>query len=215
MAKTSGPLLSLGARGTIAGTMTFASWRGVGYARQRVIPANPNSTGQQSTRNAFSYASALWKTAPALFLAPWDLFAQGQPLTGRNAYISSFVSNVRGETDLQAMVFSPGAKGGLPPDSIAITAGSNQLQVDFTNPDAPTGWTLVSAIAAAVLDSDYATDPVPTIVADEDATTQAQVTLTGLTASSLYAVGAWLEWTKADGTTAYGSSVLSTATPTV
>lgn len=215
MAKITAPFLALGASGTIADTLVASKWKGRPYMRQHVIPANPNSTGQQSTRNAFTVANEIWKVGPALFIAPWNLFAQGQVLTGRNAFMGAYVRDNRGQADLTNMLFSPGAKGGLPPNSIAVTPGSNQLTIDFTNPSAPTGWTLDSAIAAAILDADPETTTDVLITAAEDAVSQAQVILSGLTASVQYDIGAWLQWTKPDGSTAYSVSTLDTGTPTV
>ncbi len=34
--------------------LVFATWKGIGYARQYVIPGNPNSTAQQAQRLAFA-----------------------------------------------------------------------------------------------------------------------------------------------------------------
>lgn len=215
MAKITAPLLSFGGAGTIGKAVTFASWRGTAYARQRVVPANPQTVAQTATRTVFTSGSQLWKLAPALLKAPWDRFAAGQPLLGRNAFIGRFVTDQRGEADLTGMAFSPGAKGGTPPTSISLTPGSGQIQVDFVNPAPPPGWTLESAVAAAILDQDPSAMTDFKVTADEDDVSQAQVTLTGLTSSVLYVVGAWLRWSKPDGTTAYGASISDTATPTV
>lgn len=213
MAKITGGLLSLNATGTIADTLTFAKTRGVAYARQRVVPSNPNSTGQQTTRNTFSWTSGVWKNAGSLLRAPWDAYASGQPFNERNAFMGQNLAALRGLGDLSAFIGSPGARGGLPASSIALTAGSEQITVDFTNPAAPTGWTLVSAIAVAIADQDPENAADYVTVAGEDDTSQAQVVLTNLTASQLYYVAAWLEWQKPDGTTAYGASILDSDTP--
>lgn len=50
MAKVTSPLMSLDASGSIAGALTFSKWKGRNYARQLVIPANPQTTGQQVNR---------------------------------------------------------------------------------------------------------------------------------------------------------------------
>lgn len=214
MAKVNAPLLSLGGSGTIGGSMTFSKWKGRPYVRQRVDPSNPNTASQQETRSVFAWSSGVWKVAGTLLRAPWERYAQGLVLSGRNAFQGQNTKAMRGETDLALMIFSPGAKGGLPPVDITLTPGSEQIQVDFTNPSAPDGWTLVSAIACAIRDQDPQTEVLYDTVEDEDDTTQSQVTLTGLTASELYQVGAWLEWTKPDGSTAYGASLIDSATPT-
>ena len=143
MAKTTGPLLSLDASGTIADTLTFSRWRGIGYARQRVIPANPQSAAQTLTRSAFKWTSDTYRSAPSLLREPWEAFAAGQPFVSRNAYMGQNTEVLRPVTVITSMIFSPGARGGIPPTSIVLTAGVDQLTVDFTNPAAPTGWSSV------------------------------------------------------------------------
>lgn len=51
MAKTTGPLFSLEASGTIAKTITYSRWKGRPYSRVRVIPLNPFSAGQVRARD--------------------------------------------------------------------------------------------------------------------------------------------------------------------
>lgn len=212
MAKVTAPLLSFGASGQIAQTQVYSKWKGRPYVRRYVIPSNPNTAGQVATRSVFSWANGVWKNAPTLFISPWDRFATGQVLTGRNAMIGQNVRNLRGDVVLDDMVFSPGAKGGPPADSIVLTPAAGQITVDFTNPTPPTGWVLASAIAAAIVDQDPATAVLFTMVAAEDAPAAASVVLTGLDAATLYQVGAWLRWTKPDSSIAYGPSINDTAT---
>lgn len=213
MAIPTAPLLSFSASGQIAKSMVFSRWKGRPYVRRYVVPSNPQSTAQTATRTVFAWGNAVWKTAPTLFQAPWDLFATGQVLAGRNAMLSSVVSNLRSQTDLALMEFSPGAKGGLAATSIVTTPGVGTLSIAFTNPTPPTGWTLISAIAAAIKDQDPSTGILYAVTAGEDSVSQATVLLSGLD-TVLYRVGAWLEWTKADGATAYGPSLLDSDTPT-
>lgn len=212
MAKITGGLLSLGARGTIGKTVTFAGWRGQPYARQTVIPANPNSTAQQSTRGVFSVANAIWKAAPADFIAPWDRYAVGQKLLGRNKFVGDYVSALRGQIDMANMVFSPGAKGGLAPVSLVLTPAALQITADITAPAVPTGWTLDAALAAIMTDDDPQTRTDYAMTVTSDATAPYSIVFAGLTAATPYVVGAWLEWTKPDGTKAYGASITDQAT---
>lgn len=213
MAKVDGPLLSLGGSGTIAGTMTYSKWKGRPYARRRVDPANPNSSEQQLTRNAFAWSSNVWKVAGALWRAPWTLYAKGQVLTDRNAFQGFATRSLRGETDLNEMVFSPGAKGGLPPVDITLTPSSGAINVAFTNPAAPTGWAIASAIAVAIPQQDPQSAILYNSVEAEDDSTMNDVDLTGLENGTEYEVGAWLKWTKADGSVAYSVSLNDQATP--
>lgn len=214
MAKVTGGLLSLGAEGTIASTLTFSKWKGRPYARQRVVPANPQSTAQTLTRDIFSNLNAIWKLMPALWVAPWDRFATGQVLTGRNAFVGQNVAVLRGEVDLAKLIFSPGAKGGLPQDATVFTPAAGQVTVDFTNPTPPSGWTLQAAVAAAIVDGAPESITDFTSSAQEDVSDPfTQVVISGLAAGD-YAVGAWLRWAKPDGSIAYGPSVTSVETVT-
>lgn len=213
MAQPTAPLLSFAASGQIAKTLVYSRWKGRPYVRRYVIPANPQSTAQTVTRNTFAWGNQVWKLAPTDFQAPWNAFASGQVLTGRNAFLSSVVSTLRGDTDLTDLVFSPGAKGGLAPDAVAVTPGVGTLTVDITEPSLPTGWAIVAGYAAAIEDQDPATGTLFPITAGSDATTPFQVVLSGLN-TNLYRVGAWFEFTKADGATAYGPSLQDSDTPT-
>ena len=214
MAKVTAPLLSFGAGGQVAKSLVYATWKGQPYVRRHVIPANPQSIAQTLTRDTFSNANAIWKLMGALAISPWDRFAQGQVLTGRNAFVSSFVKLNRAQVDLSAMVFSPGAKGGLPADSILATPGVDSITLDFTVPTPPTGWTLEAAIGAAIVDGDPATITDFTTVVVEDVAAPFSVVLTGLTTVGLHHWGGWLRWAKPDGSIAYGPSLIGDDTPT-
>lgn len=51
MAKVTGPMFSLDARGKFADALVFSSWKGRPVVRQLVVPANPQSVDQQVARN--------------------------------------------------------------------------------------------------------------------------------------------------------------------
>ncbi len=214
MAKVTGPLLSLGGSGTIGKTMTFSTWRGVKYVRQRVVPENPNTTAQAETRNVFKMLVEAWKLLPTIGFTPWDTFALGRPFTGRNAFIGQNVAVLRNDVNLDDMIGSPGARGGLPPDSIVTAAGVATITVTFTQPGVPTGWTHVAAQAMVTPDQDASVAFVGPWVAAEDAATPFDtVVLAGLD-TVLHQVFGWNKWTKPDGRTAYSVSLQSTETPT-
>ena len=59
MAKVTGPLMSLDASGTVAGTVVFSKWHGRNYVRQRVIPQNPRSEDQEFARNDMRVSAAI------------------------------------------------------------------------------------------------------------------------------------------------------------
>lgn len=59
MAKTTGPLFSLEASGTIAKTITYSRWKGRPYSRVRVVPLNPYTADQVTARNRIRTMAAV------------------------------------------------------------------------------------------------------------------------------------------------------------
>ncbi len=207
MAKITAPLLSFGASGTIGKVMTFASWRGVGYARRHVIPGNPKSTAQVLTRDIFANFNTRWKQGGPLMRAPWDRFAVGQKFVGRNSYMGKNLEATRGEADMALYIGSPGAKGGLPAASLVLTTvAANGIEAAITAPTPPTGWTLTSGIATCLLDQTPEATVTDTIQEGEQVAIPGDVDFTGLDAAT-YFVQAWLKWAKTDGSVAYGASI--------
>jgi len=72
MAKTTGPLFSLTASGTVGKTITYSNWKGRPYVRRRVIPLNPMSADQQAVRNAMRClaSSITWANVTAMKTTP-------------------------------------------------------------------------------------------------------------------------------------------------
>jgi len=207
MAKTTAPLLSFDARGQVGQTQVYSSWRGRKYVRRQVIPANPQTASQTLTRSAFSWLQGVYKNAPPLFTAPWEAYIVGKPLTARNALTKFNLPGLRSEVDLINFVFSPGALGGPAPASFAAVGGNDLITVDIVPPNLPTGWTITKAIAACIPDQDPQSGTELVIIAGSDASDPYQVVLSGLQSVVLYQVGAWLEWLRPDGKTAYSPSL--------
>jgi hypothetical protein len=213
MAKPTAPLLSFGASGQIGETLVYGTWRGRKYARRYLIPSNPQTAEQQLTRGVFSFLQAAWKTAPPLVQAPSERYIFGKPLTARNRWTQQNLSALRGETDLNNMVMSAGAFGGLPPTAVVATPGTGDITVAITAPSVlPTGWTIQAAVAACIPDGDPETSTLTTIVAGEDLTSTYSIVLAGLD-TVLYQVRGWLRWVRPDGSIAYSPDLADTATP--
>lgn len=213
MAKLTAPLLSLGASGTIADTLTIGSWRGVPYARQRVIPSNPKTAAQTQTRGTFAWLNAVWKAMPALALAPWSAGARGKPLTDRNLFIKSNLPGLRGATDLTNFVGSPGVLSAPPPAAVNITPGVGQITIDLTEPTLPQGWTTAEAVAIVI--PDQAPDGAFTgdVQAASDGTSPYSIQFTGLSAGAYFAAG-WFRFLRPDGQSAYSVSLGAVTTVT-
>ena len=212
MAVPTGPLLSFGASGSIAKTVVFSKWKGRPYVRRHVVPANPKTAAQLLTRNVFTWSSNVWKSSPTLLRSPWDRFATGQVLTGRNSFIGKNVNLMRPETDILLWLGSPGAKGGLAFTSINLTPTSQGFDVTNVVPAIPTGWTFTRGVAAALESQNPQSGTEFLITAADDLVAGDPVQLTGLLALTAYTVAAWIEWAKPDGSVAYGVSINDTDT---
>lgn len=214
MAVLTGPLMSLGASGTIANTLTYAAWKGIPYARTRVIPANPQSVSQSQTRDVFRYLQDLYKFLPGIGREPWIAAVRGIPMTAQNMMLSKNIGTLRTDTDLNALVLSPGAAGGIPPAAAIITPGNDQISVAVTAPTAPSGWTLVGAQGVVVKDQDPH-DPIEASpVAVEDLTSTYTLLFTGLESVVLYQVATWLKWETPNLSTAYSVALRGTGLTT-
>lgn len=212
MAKLTGALLSFSAKGSIAKTMTVSKWRGVQYGKQYTIPSNPKSSEQTLTRNTFQWSNGVWKLAGTLLKAPWTAYAKGQPFTDRNGFVGKNVNILREETDVQSMIFSPGAKGGLPPSSFSAAGGSGTITGTVVTPTPPTGWTIAAAVMVAIVDQNPQSEVLYSTFEAEDAVTPFTAPVISGLAAGDYVAGCFLRWNKPDGTLAYSASLLDTAT---
>ena len=93
MAKVTGPFLSLGARGTVADTLTASFWRGIAYMRERVIPHNPKSAPQVAVRGVLTDGVSKWRfgTISESSKLKWNTYALGLPESGFNRYLRVYI----------------------------------------------------------------------------------------------------------------------------
>lgn len=213
MAVVNGALFSLSASGTIARTLTYGNWKGIPYARQRVTPANPRSTEQTKTRQSFAFLQELYKFLPSIGREPWEAATVGIPMTPINMLIAKNNGLLRDEIDLDLLVMSPGARGGIPPASIAPTPGSGTMTVAVTAPTIPSGWSITAAQGLMVLDQDPHATLEATPVAAEDTTSTYSLVFSGLTGSAVYQLGVWLKWETPNGDAAYSVALRDQVTP--
>jgi hypothetical protein len=95
MAKVTGPLMSISASGSFAKTLVFASWKGVDYVRQHVIPTYSNTQEQQNVRAIVKDASEAWKAGAtvgaividAAYKLAYNTAAIGMAMSGFNLFI--------------------------------------------------------------------------------------------------------------------------------
>jgi len=214
MAKLTAPVLSFAGSGKIAKTLVFGTWRGVKYARQYVVPANPQTTAQTQVRDIFAMMREMWKLAPDELRAPWDRMAQGRQFLGLNKFIGENLRVLNGETDMDNFIASPGAAGGLPMDAFGAATGSGSGEIDltFTSPTPPSGWTLDAEIGVAFPDQDPTADFGGPLVVDENDPATGSMTLTGLGSAVACQAAGFIRWVKPDGSLVYSVGVTDQAT---
>lgn len=88
MVKLVAPMFSLGASGSIGKAVTFATWKGIPYARELVKPANPQSGGQIGMRAMFKFLSQIWASLSAANQATWEDRAAQGGYSPFNAFVS-------------------------------------------------------------------------------------------------------------------------------
>lgn len=87
MARTTGPLMSMDASGSIAGTLTFSKWKGRNYVRQLVIPANPQTALQTAFRAMFGFLGSAWAAISPTDQDTWNGLADNDKISDFNAYM--------------------------------------------------------------------------------------------------------------------------------
>jgi len=100
MAKTTGPLLSLGASGSVGKTLTYSIWKGVSYVRQLVKPTYRNTTEQMAVRDIVSDASIAWKLGSTVggivinsaYKLAYNTAAQGMAMSGFNLFMKNCIA---------------------------------------------------------------------------------------------------------------------------
>ena len=101
MAKVSGPLYSIAARGKIGNAMVFGAWKGIAWVRRQFIPQNPKSTEQVAHRLIFSQAIDGWHGTTADQKTAWQtgIERKGYTMSGFNYYVSEYIKDmVAGDT---------------------------------------------------------------------------------------------------------------------
>ena len=99
MAKVTGPLMSMDARGKLANAIVFIGWRGIQDVRKWVKPANPRTEAQVAQRNRFTQAVDKYHELTPTDKQAWETKASGKPYSGFNLFVSRVVKTlVAGKT---------------------------------------------------------------------------------------------------------------------
>lgn len=113
------------------GPVVGGKWKDIDYMRGYVIPANPNTTGQQTVRAKFAKLVAYAQSVLATLLQVyWDPFYSN--MSGFNAFISkNYTEITSGDVIDASCIMSKGTLEPVPSISFAVLAGTN-LTVTFS-----------------------------------------------------------------------------------
>lgn len=179
MALTTGPLLSLGASGTVAGTLTFATWKGRPYVRQTVTPANPQTPAQTAQRAMMAFLATQWTSYVVQQGddSSWAALAKTMNVSTFNAFTSA---NLGRWTQVEAPSLQPNPTGSATDDvlgTLTATGGVGQISIDQIITTKHAGWGLIVQVK-----------PNPATFADGKDGTQLIISTTS-NASGSHAVG--------------------------
>ena len=132
MARTTGPLFSMDASGTVAGAIVFSRWRGRNYVRRHAIPSNPRTPLQTGIRAAFRFLTQWWKSFGDAELGEWNAIGDVTRVTGLNAFVAANVKRLR---EGRTLKYNPTVETITVPDD--ATAGTttplaSAMQLDWT-----------------------------------------------------------------------------------
>ncbi len=205
------PLLGVSASGTIGDSVTFGRWRGVNYARQRVVPANPRTTAQQSQRTLVKFVVGAWQRLPVISQDAFIAAARNTHMTGYNLFTKRNLISLAGATNAFAVVVSPGMGGSIPLSGISATGGAGTIDVSATVGYLPSGYTLQRVVFVAWRDVDPQAGSIDRFWSGDDTTSPYAFQFTGL-ASGQYHVSAFTVSLDAKGNTLYGAPLTATVT---
>ena len=171
-----------------AGDLVAATWKGIGYLRRRVIPANPKSAGQTAQRDALSACVACYQGLANDLQTFLDLLGADAGYSGFNKYIAGNVAEERADyghdiipanryaETLQsfAAVTGLGASGTI---DVSWSAGS------YVAGDLPRIFYRKVTGVATVFETPWTVFAVGAVEMDDEA-----ITITGLTAATAYQV---------------------------
>ncbi len=213
MAKVNMPLLGVSASGTIGKAVTFGRWRGVNYARQRVIPANPRTNAQQSQRTLVRFVTNAWQRLPVLSQDAFIAAARNTHMTGYNLFSKRNLISLQGATNASGVVVSPGMGGSIPLTSINASGGTGTIDVSCEAGYVPSGYTLQRVVFVSWRDVNPQTGLIERFWVGEDTASPYSYQFSGLSAGT-YHVSAFTVSLDTKSNVLYGAPLTATVTVT-
>jgi hypothetical protein len=132
-AKLDGPLMSMGASGSIGGILTFGSNKGRNFVRQLVIPANPNTPAQQGVRSMMKFVGQEWAQLTAPNQATWEARAAQTNISPFNAFSSKAMDNWSNGLAAQREDPAEAAAAGAATAGVTDTVTERRALIEWTD----------------------------------------------------------------------------------
>ena len=135
----------------------FAKWKGRQYRRKYVIPANPNTTMQQTIRGYFTNVIAAWHTYHSFQRLVYSYLATGLVMSGMNLLVKRWMTAA---TQLLTLPLDPA-------EGIKQAASASAAQTDEVVPSTANPATLVAhpiSIGSLVSGATWASDVVDAFI---------------------------------------------------
>lgn len=95
MAKVTGPLFSLDARGRVGDSLVFSKQRGTNYTKKHTIPTNPQTAAQTRQRMVTAFCTKLWSHMTDAEKATWAPLAAELNLSPYHACLKTNLHRLR------------------------------------------------------------------------------------------------------------------------
>jgi hypothetical protein len=215
MAVTTGPLMSVSAKGQFGKAIVYSSWKGIQTAKKYTIPANPSTSAQVETRTTFQWVHDAYKYLPADVQEPWIEYVKGQPMTPANAWMQANSPVLRGQTTIADIIFTKPVRSGPPTASLTATPGSGSVALVAVPSGIISGWTITKCVGIAMQNVDPSGEMEFVISTSGEATTSPyDITISGLKHAQSYVCGAFFKYARPDLQIAFGAAITQVVTTT-
>lgn len=140
MAKLRSGILGKSA-GAIANVVT-SNWKGINYARERVIPANPKSVGQTRVRGSLAVLVLIGRAVKSLFIATyWETLVRGTANSGWAKFIGTNQKAIQKNLDYENVKLATGDLEPAASVSVELNSSLDECQFSWDNTTVSNGST--------------------------------------------------------------------------
>ena len=124
--------------GTTANAVA-ATWKGINYIRQHVIPANPNTAAQQLVRNALTRCVTLWRSLHANIKSWLNTYGVDYRMSGFNVFMQKCRTLEQAGSALKPVPDNPYCPA--PASFAGAAGGAGEITVTWTD-NSPAAYSL-------------------------------------------------------------------------